>query len=93
MIKHDCVSRRWLIKAFRNYFKGLNHTVTEEDIEAYLVAAPSIENKGEWKKTYLDHVAMGEKPSILYCSVCHQCITYPTNFCPNCGADMRGKDK
>lgn len=47
-------------------------------------------NKGKWKKTYLDHVAMGERPSILFCSVCHQCIAYPTNYCPNCGADMRG---
>ena len=47
--------------------------------------------KGKWEKTYLDHVAMGVRPSILYCSVCHQCIAYPTNFCPNCGADMRGE--
>ncbi len=45
---------------------------------------------GEWITTYLDHVAMGERPKILYCSVCNQCIAYPTNFCPNCGADMRG---
>lgn len=52
---------------------------------------PSVENKGEWKRTYLDHVAMGERPSILYCSICCQCIAYPTNFCPNCGADMRGE--
>ncbi len=53
----------------------------------------AVENKGEWKKTYLDHVAMGERPSILYCSVCHQCIAYPTNFCPNCGADMRAESE
>ena len=46
--------------------------------------------RGEWRTTYLDHVAMGERPKILYCSVCNQCIAYPTNFCPNCGASMRG---
>jgi hypothetical protein len=45
--------------------------------------------RGEWRTTYLDHVAMGERPKILYCSVCNQCIAYPTNYCPNCGADMR----
>lgn len=45
--------------------------------------------KGEWITTYLDHVAMGERPKILYCSICNQCIAYPTNYCPNCGAKMR----
>ena len=49
------------------------------------------QKKGEWKITYLDHVAMGERPKIFYCSVCNQCIAYPTNFCPNCGADMKGE--
>ena len=44
---------------------------------------------GHWKTTYLDHVAMGERPSILYCSVCHRCIMCPTNYCPNCGAKMQ----
>lgn len=60
---------------------------------AYKVAISALsENKcGKWKRTYLDHVAMGERPSILYCSVCCQCIAYPTNYCPNCGADMRGE--
>ena len=47
--------------------------------------------RGEWITTYLDHVVMGERPKILYCSVCNQCIAYPTNYCPNCGADMRGE--
>ena len=45
--------------------------------------------KGTWKRAYLDHEAMGERPSILYCSICNQCATYPTNYCPNCGADIR----
>ena len=45
----------------------------------------------KWKKAYLDHEAMGERPSIFYCSVCNQCIAYPVNYCPSCGADMRGE--
>lgn len=47
---------------------------------------------GKWKRTYLDHEAMGERPSIFYCSACNQCIAYPVNYCPSCGADMRGEE-
>ena len=47
--------------------------------------------KGEWKRAYLDHEAMGERPSILYCSICNQCIAYPTNYCPNCGSYNGGE--
>lgn len=46
--------------------------------------------KGKWKRAYLDHETMGERPSILYCSICNQCVTYPTNYCPHCGTDMSG---
>ena len=55
--------------------------------------APTIEERktGKWKRTYLDHEAMGERPSIFYCSACNQCIAYPVNYCPSCGADMRGE--
>ena len=64
------------------------------DIEMYINNQPTAdvrENvRGEWRTTYLDHIAMGERPKILYCSICNQCIAYPTNYCPNCGADMRG---
>lgn len=48
--------------------------------------------RGKWKKTYLDHEAIGERPCIFYCSVCNQCIAYPVNYCPSCGAYMRGDD-
>lgn len=56
---------------------------------------PTVEpqrKKGKWRTAYLDHEAMGERPKVLYCSECNQCIAYPTHYCPNCGADMRGTD-
>lgn len=62
-----------------------------DEIRQVIDAQPTIETRrGKWKKTYLDHEAMGERPSIFYCSVCNQCIAYPVNYCPSCGADMRG---
>ena len=53
--------------------------------------APTIEERktGRWMVSYLDHEVMGVRPKLLYCSECCQCIAYLTNFCPNCGADMR----
>ena len=54
-----------------------------------LAEAQTERKKGTWKRVYLDHEAMGERPSIFYCSVCNQCIAYPVNFCPSCGSDMR----
>ena len=64
----------------------------QSEVLKMVISALSEKKCGKWKRTYLDHVAMGERPSILYCSVCCQCIAYPTNYCPNCGADMRGEE-
>lgn len=65
-----------------------------EVFDTYINNAPTIEERktGKWKRTYLDHEAMGERPSIFYCSACNQCIAYPVNYCPSCGSDMRGDD-
>lgn len=55
--------------------------------------APTIEpeqKKGKWKREYLTSKEMGERLSIFYCSECNQCIAYPVNFCPSCGARMGG---
>ena len=61
--------------------------------------APAVERlHGEWKKIKTDSWPYFE------CSVCHHCVDIKyneinehlceivkDNFCPNCGADMRGK--
>ena len=60
--------------------------------------APSIDiepKRGEWVKR--THNTLIAQVNFAYCSECGQPImhehTRPLwNFCPNCGADMRGKD-
>lgn len=44
----DLISREFLQTAIHNFFYGLNHTPTEEDIQRYIEVAPSVEIKGEW---------------------------------------------
>ncbi len=41
--------------------------------------------RGKWKKRRFSELAFGYE-----CSVCHTTWDAPTNFCPNCGANMDG---
>lgn len=45
--------------------------------------------KGEWKKIWRDDCGFSE----YVCSKCDCGEDYVTDFCPNCGADMRGKEE
>ena len=93
----DLISRQAAIEALHTWFKDgfeedrwWNSTHVLAAIEGLPSAQPE-RKRGKWKRAYLDHEAMGERPSILYCSVCNQCIAYPVNYCPNCGARMEGE--
>ena len=81
----------WDGYAFEDYRRGLYKA---QDI---LEALPSTDRKGHWK--IYDHVdrigrVIGEK--ICVCDQCKETMTLPwrakvPNFCPACGADMRGE--
>lgn len=93
----DAVSRedaiRWVKTECNPYGKPTLDFESGKKVIEYLKSMPPVtpkRKKGKWKKAYLDHEAFGERPKIFYCSVCNQCIICPTNFCPSCGADMRG---
>ena len=66
------------------------------DIPSKIMAIPPadvVERKhGEWETVYLDQVYAGCRPRAIYCSYCHIVSAYRTPFCPNCGADMRGRE-
>ena len=63
----------------------------------YVEQSPTIEPKcGEWMKTSDDWIdgTCGTRYYPIHCSVCSY-STYDdsaTNFCPNCGARMKGVD-
>jgi hypothetical protein len=59
---------------------------TEADAETRLMSLePPKRKTGEWVCSYKGTIAEG-----LRCSVCGK-HGYRSNFCPNCGADMRGE--
>ena len=50
----DAISRDWLKTAIHNFYYGLNHTPSEEDIQAYIDAAPSVTPKSETVTEFAD---------------------------------------
>ena len=44
---------------------------------------------GRWKEHIFEGI-MGGRPRALMCNQCNSLSLHATNFCPNCGADMRG---
>lgn len=59
-----------------------------KDIKGYIEHQPTIEPKrGEWIERYIN----GFGNRICMCSKCNF-QAERNNFCPNCGADMRGDD-
>ena len=61
MTKGDLINREFLKTAIHNFFNGLNHTPTEEDIQRYIEVAPSVENKGDF-----DGMTNGEVIQVLF---------------------------
>lgn len=53
---------------------------------------PTIERrpKGEW--VYHENDMFCVRWNKWECNQCHERVEYKYNFCPNCGADMRGGD-
>jgi len=93
----DCISRLWLKEAIHNFYYGLKHTPTEEDIQAYIDVAPSVTPQpkmGRWLEHPEIKTSTPEYLMFYECSECgdKQCFYKPDlhkkRFCNNCGARM-----
>ena len=90
----DAVSRKWLLEGVEEEWIKFD---TEEDYNRYIHLvrdiAPSVmpeRKKGKWIKTNQSFV-FPEKFKNYSCSECgYDVDKIKFNFCPNCGADMRG---
>jgi lipopolysaccharide biosynthesis regulator YciM len=94
----DTISRRQAIEALRRNQEAYLHDnyfdkIVETDIET-LTELPSAEperKKGKWIRTVLGSTS-GYGTTVMYqCTECERMSISIYNFCPNCGADMRGK--
>lgn len=66
---------------------GLN--IVDNHIKSMNIVEAQPVKQGKWEKYYFDHVAMGERPFMYYCSFCSNMTPYLTNYCPHCGVRMR----
>ena len=99
----DTISRQAAIDAVRaSYdelldFKSTGRTIADsvEDIISNLPSAQSERKKGEWIPEFDGKFTGGGY--WFSCSKCNRIVPEVRNggwnFCPNCGADMRGGDK
>lgn len=72
---NDAISREWLKIAIHNFYYGLKHTPTEEDIQVYIDAAPLV----------IPQPKMGCEGCI--CEKTGNNSTYPCSHCSRCYTD------
>ena len=75
----DLISRQAVLELIADYDLSMGQVVKG------IHALPSVENKGEWI------YQQGIVPYKWRCSRCEKMFKTDFNYCPNCGADMRGE--
>lgn len=94
----DAISRAWLKEAIHNFYYGLKHTPTEEDIQAYIDVAPSVTPKqkmGRWIREERHHTGQDQEYDYVV-HFCSECGTQKrlgwmgVKYCPECGARVEG---
>lgn len=59
-----------------------------------IFTADEVKHHGYWKTyTKTAYTAPPFTYKIIECSLCHNSVEHPWNFCPWCGGDMRGESE
>lgn len=74
-------------------FSGI-YEAPDEHADQELDFVPTVEErkKGKWEHETVSGVEGIFKLSSCFCSVCDCHVEQEANYCPNCGADMRGEE-
>ena len=77
----------------KKYIIGDIWELTGAEIREVINSQPTIQQprRGQWIMSNVGDTFMTDAPKIIYCSSCNVCAPYATNYCPMCGADMRGE--
>ena len=103
----DCISRHGAIDALMAWeedsvwddeclkHRGEPYWVAPSDVIERLPSAQSERKKGKWIDPSNNGVWRYDQKAYAECSVCgkKQFLGYRMNYCPNCGADMRGEEE
>ena len=89
------MTNEYAIKILGNYHNGYFGYKIDDVHEAHKLAIKALEesNQGEWIITREEQGAFGIIYKRRKCNRCgwESSLLIPRNFCPNCGAEMRGK--
>ena len=94
---NDLISRQAAIEKIHSDFdeclvwdESGKHTADE--VERILDTIPPADVRPVKRGRWVYGIVRADIPIPLECSACEWQVTRRTNFCPNCGADMRGGD-
>lgn len=96
MAEIDLISRQDALNCFHAWVDKNGDVYTPDDMPEYqaIEALPSAQRTGEWLRYGEDGNPNEEDTVFWQCDQCLETYTGRTtripNYCPNCGADMRG---
>ena len=91
----DCISREEVHDAFVEWYLDLLEDNDVKDFETILLELPSVQpqpKRGKWEVIRKEYEFMGGVVNEVQgckCSNCGGIVKFKSDFCPNCGADMR----